>query len=94
MEGRCEVLSIGGGGPRMDVEDSKEYSISSLTSIWQSRTSTSLEWALRFSIGSWTFWIGETFLIGALKAWKDLGRVVSGSEHGVVEQEDGRLWSW
>ena len=23
MEGRCEAFSIGGGGPRMDVEDLK-----------------------------------------------------------------------
>ena len=23
MEGRCEALSIGGGGPRMDMEDEK-----------------------------------------------------------------------
>ena len=55
---------------------------------------TSLEWASGFSIGSWTSLIGEFFLIGVLEAWEDLGRVESGREHEVVEQEDGTLWSW
>ena len=64
------------------------------SSIWQPSTSASLEWALRFSIESCAFWIGETYFIGALEALEDLGRVECGSEHGVVEQEDGRFWSW
>lgn len=33
-------------------------------------------------------------MIGLFGAWKDLGRVESRSEHGVVEQEDEILWSW
>ena len=33
-------------------------------------------------------------MIGLLEAWEDLGRIESGGEHGVVEQEDGRIWSW
>ena len=78
----------------MDLEDAKGYSISSSTFIWQSKTSTSLEWSLGFFIGTWTSLIGENYLIGVFEAWEDLGRVESGSEHGVVEQEDGRLWSW
>ena len=33
-------------------------------------------------------------MIEVLETWEDLGRVESGREYGVVEQEDGRLWSW
>ena len=43
-----------------------------------SKISTSFEWALGFSIGSWASWIGETSLIGIIEAWEDLGRVESG----------------
>ena len=68
--------------------------MSSSISIWQSRTSASLEWALWFSIGSLASWIEAASLIGELEAWEYLGRVESGSEHEVVEQEDGRFWSW